>query len=65
MNLTKINNVVLFKAISEESGDDAYLKYLSANGYNVILVPPIDFEFINIDCLAEKLSRPENYSGKN
>lgn len=63
MSLAKTSNVILFKAIATVPEDDTYFKYLSANGLNVTIIPVIDFEFIYLGLLAEKLNQPDSYSG--
>ncbi|KAL0277601.1 UNVERIFIED_CONTAM: hypothetical protein PYX00_004834 [Menopon gallinae] len=60
-----LGQVVIFKAPtdSDKEQKDAYREVLSSGGFDVINVPVLDFEFINLEVLSVKLNQPEDYSG--
>ena len=55
--------VLLFKAPNEDQGKDKYQETLESAGFVVDLVPVLEFVFVNLESLAEKLSSAEKYSG--
>lgn len=59
-------NIVIFKAPSESVADDkdAYYETFVSAGFQVTLVPVLDFEFCNLDQLLKKIKNPNCYSGK-
>lgn len=58
-------NVVIFKSVSESENQeqDVYKKKFLSAGYNVTLVPVLDFEFVNLEQLRSKILRPDDYAG--
>nr|XP_056706036.1 uroporphyrinogen-III synthase isoform X2 [Euleptes europaea] len=56
--------VLLLKEPKEnENGPDPYIKELGLHGLEATLIPVLAFEFISLQALFEKLSRPEQYRG--
>lgn len=53
--------VVLLKSESESS--DKYSDLLRANGFEVSSIATLDFQYKNLDSLAEQLSNPDQLSG--
>lgn len=60
-----LGQVVIFKAPtdSEKEQKNAYKELLLNGGFDVIIVPVLDFDFINLGLLSMKLNKPEDYSG--
>ena len=56
-------SVMLLKAPSDDESRDVYLDFLSSLGFQVSLVPVIEFSFVNSGSLLSKLEDAENYSG--
>ena len=55
--------VMLLKAPCDDGTKDGYQEYLHSLGFDVSLVPVIEFSFINSDSLLTKLEDPDNYCG--
>ena len=55
--------VLLLKAPNEDKSVDPYQEELENAGFQVRLVPVIEFNFVNSDQLGEKMENPTDYSG--
>ena len=55
--------VMLLKAPCDDGTNDGYQEYLDSLGFDVSLVPVIEFCFINSDSLLTELEDPEKYCG--
>ena len=56
-------SVMLLKAPSEDEASDGYQDFLSSLGFQVSLVPVIEFSFVNSESLLRKLEEADSYSG--
>ncbi|XP_071441540.1 uroporphyrinogen-III synthase-like isoform X2 [Hetaerina americana] len=56
-------SVIIFKALETEGHVDIYEQKFKEAGISVIIIPPIEFEFCNLDTLTKKLNDPDSYSG--
>ena len=55
--------VLLLKAPSDDDTKDSYQEHLQSLGFEVSLVPVIEFSWVNSDSLLAKLEEAESYSG--
>ena len=55
--------VLLLKAPSDDDAEDGYQQHLLSLGFQVDLVPVIEFSFVNSDSLLAKLEDAESYCG--
>ena len=56
-------SVLLLKAPSDDESSDVYQDYLFSLGFQVSLVPVIEFSFVNSGSLLRKLEDAPSYSG--
>ena len=56
-------SVMLLKAPSDDESSDGYQDYLFSLGFQVSLVPVIEFSFVNSGSLLRKLEEADSYSG--
>ena len=59
----KDTSVMLLKAPSEDESSDGYQDFLLSLGFQVSLVPVIEFSFVNSESLLRKLEEADSYSG--
>ena len=59
----KDTSVMLLKAPSEDESSDVYQDFLLSLGFQVSLVPVIEFSFVNSGSLLRKLEDAASYSG--
>ncbi|KAK6621927.1 hypothetical protein RUM44_001734 [Polyplax serrata] len=59
------DNVIVFKSVCESDNleEDAYYEAFRSVGYNVTLIPVLDFEFINLNQLLRMIKASNKYSG--
>ena len=55
--------VLLLKAPSDDDTKDSYQEHLQSLGFEVSLVPVIEFSWVNSDSLLAKLEEAESYNG--
>lgn len=58
-----INKSVLLLKAPNEDGNDKYETVLKANGFTVKYLQLLDFQYINLDILRDKLKNPDDYAG--
>ena len=56
-------SVMLLKAPSDDESSDVYQDYLLSLGFQVRLVPVIEFSFVHSDSLLRKLEDANSYRG--
>lgn len=58
-------NIIIFKAPSDSDSDDkdAYYETFVSAGFQVTLVPVLDFEFLNLAELLNKIKNANEYAG--
>jgi len=57
------NKVILLKAPNDDKGVDPYQEELEKAGFNVSLIPVIQFNLVRTSELLEKLKLPSYYAG--
>lgn len=57
------NTVLLLKSQKTDEITDKYEQLLTKNGYGVHQIKTLIFDYKNLPILAEKLNKPDDYSG--
>lgn len=56
--------VIILKAPSEEGLEqDPYVELLTKRGFSAIMIPTLQFQYRNLESLADCLQHPDEYSG--
>ena len=55
--------VLILKSQSEDENEDPYVDALTKQNVPAVLVPTVEFRFINLDSLMDCLNSPERFSG--
>lgn len=61
--MTVISKEVLLLKAPGEDGEDKYESILTENGFTVKHLQVLDFQYINLSLLKEKLDDVDSYSG--
>ena len=56
--------VLILKSQSEDDKEDPYIVALEKQNIPAVLVPVLEFQFINLDRLLDCLNTPERFSGQ-
>ena len=55
--------ILLLKAPADDQEKDPYEKILEEEGYNVNMVPVLEFQFSNEETLITRMKSPDEYDG--